>query len=44
MRIGAELGCTDSILHATAMGEPVYAKLGYVPVAQVQQYLWTPEA
>ncbi|MGZ5417587.1 MAG: GNAT family N-acetyltransferase [Nocardioides sp.] len=44
MRIGAGLGCTESILHATARGEPVYAKLGYVPVAQVQLYLWTPDA
>lgn len=42
MRIGAAQGCTESILHASAMGEPVYAGLGYRTVGQVVQYLWTP--
>lgn len=42
MRIGARHGCGDSILHATAMGLPVYEKLGFDTVCEVQQYLWTP--
>lgn len=44
MRIGAGQGCTESILHASEMGEPVYARLGYQTVGQVAQYLWAPEA
>lgn len=43
MRIGAGQGCTESILHASAMGESVYARLGYRTVGQVAQYLWTPD-
>ncbi len=43
MRVGAEQGCTESILHASAMGEPVYARLGYRTVGQVTQYLWSPD-
>lgn len=43
MRIGATQGCSESILHASAMGEPVYARLGYRTVGQVVQYLWTPD-
>lgn len=42
MRIGAAQECSESILHATPMGEPVYASLGYRTVAQVVQYLWAP--
>lgn len=44
MRIGAAQGCSESILHASAMGEPVYARIGYRTVGQVVQYLWTPDA
>jgi hypothetical protein len=40
MRLAAEQGCTESILHATAMGLPVYARLGYQPVGEVMQYVW----
>jgi GNAT superfamily N-acetyltransferase len=42
MRIGAAQGCSESILHASAMGEPIYASLGFRTVGQVKQYLWTP--
>jgi len=42
MRIGARHGCDDSILHSTAMGLPVYQKLGFETVCEIQQYLWTP--
>ena len=31
-----------SILHATEMGLPVYQKLGFETVCEVQQYLWMP--
>lgn len=44
MRIGAAQGCAESILHASAMGESVYARLGYRTVGQVAQYLWAPGA
>lgn len=43
MRIGVAQGCTESILHASTMGEPVYAKLGFRTVGQVTQYAWAPE-
>jgi GNAT superfamily N-acetyltransferase len=43
MRIGAQHGCSESILHASQMGEPVYANLGYRIVGQVAQYLWMPD-
>lgn len=43
MRIGAERGCSQSILHATPMGEPVYAKVGYRPAGEIKLYLWMPE-
>lgn len=42
MRIGARNGCGESILHATEMGLPVYQKLGFDTVCEVQQYLWIP--
>lgn len=42
MRIGAGHGCGDSILHATEMGLPVYQKLGFETVCELQQYLWMP--
>ena len=42
MRIGARHGCTDSVLHAPKMGLPVYQKLGFKTVCEVQQYLWMP--
>lgn len=44
MKRAADLGCTESILHATPMGRPVYARLGYQPVAEVGQYAWAPPA
>jgi len=42
IRIGARHGCGESILHATEMGLPVYQKLGFDTVCEVQQYLWIP--
>ena len=42
MRQGSALGCTRSILHATPMGRPVYARLGYQPVCEITQYVWMP--
>ncbi len=44
VRLGVERGCTESILHATPLGLPVYARLGYQPVCEITQYLWMPAA
>jgi GNAT superfamily N-acetyltransferase len=37
-------GAAVSVLHATRMGRPVYARLGYVAVAEFPAYLWTGSA
>jgi len=37
-------GCTESILHATPMGRPVYELFGFRPVCRIGQYLWLPPA
>jgi GNAT superfamily N-acetyltransferase len=39
-----ERGCTESVLHATTLGRPVYERLGYVEVCQLPQYVWVPTA
>jgi GNAT superfamily N-acetyltransferase len=41
---GRRRGCTQSILHATVMGRPVYERLGFVEVCHVPQYVWLPDA
>jgi GNAT superfamily N-acetyltransferase len=35
-------GCTESVLQATGLGQPVYERLGYVEVCRVPQYVWLP--
>ena len=35
-------GCTESVLHATRLGRPVYERLGYVEVCRLPQYVWVP--
>jgi ribosomal protein S18 acetylase RimI-like enzyme len=35
LRDGRERGCTTSTLEATALGEPVYARLGYRPLGRL---------
>ncbi len=42
MRLGHERGGRVSVLHATPMGQPVYARLGYKPMCEIPQYLWLP--
>lgn len=44
MRLGVEQGCHESILHATPMGLPVYTRLGFSPVGEIVQYVWTGSA
>jgi GNAT superfamily N-acetyltransferase len=44
MRIGRRLGCHSSILHASALGYPVYLSLGYEHVTDVHQSVWLPDA
>lgn len=39
---GRARGCTESILHASPMGLPVYQRLGVVEVCRVPQYIWAP--
>lgn len=40
MRVGAEHGCIESILHSSPMGLPVYTRLGFQPVGEIVQYVW----
>lgn len=42
LRTAAELGASESILHASELGEPVYAKVGYRIVGHVERFFWTP--
>ncbi len=42
LRIGRAAGCEQAILHASAMGYPVYHRLGFETVCDVQQYSWSP--
>lgn len=44
MRLGVDHGCTESILHATPLGLPVYTRNGYQPVCEIHQYVWMPHA
>lgn len=44
MRLGREHGCSDTILHATPMGLPVYERLGYRRVCEVDRVMWLPPA
>ncbi|MGN6132822.1 MAG: GNAT family N-acetyltransferase, partial [Nocardioidaceae bacterium] len=43
MRLGRERGGKVSVLHATPMGQPVYAKLGYKPMCEIPHYVWLPD-
>jgi hypothetical protein len=43
MQLGRERGGKISILHATPMGQPVYAGLGYKPMCEIAHYTWMPE-
>jgi GNAT superfamily N-acetyltransferase len=36
-RAGADAGCTASVLQASQMGEPVYARMGYATPARYRQ-------
>lgn len=42
MRLGRRRGGKVSVLHATPMGRPVYARLGYKPMCEIPQYVWLP--
>lgn len=42
MQRGRAHGGKVSILHATPMGEPVYARLGYKPMCEIPHYVWLP--
>ena len=39
---GRTRGCTESILHASPLGLPVYQRLGFVEVCRMPQYVWAP--
>ena len=40
---GRARGCTESILHASPLGLPVYRRLGFVEVCRMPQYVWLPD-
>ncbi|HET8602664.1 MAG TPA: GNAT family N-acetyltransferase [Marmoricola sp.] len=42
LRLGQEHGATRAVLHATPMGLPLYARLGFEAVCAMPQYLWVP--
>jgi GNAT superfamily N-acetyltransferase len=43
MNAGRERGATQSVLHASEDGRPVYERLGFVEVCQVPQFVWLPD-
>jgi GNAT superfamily N-acetyltransferase len=42
MSEGRERGCTNAILHTSAMGRSVYERLGFVMVCPTTQWVWMP--
>jgi GNAT superfamily N-acetyltransferase len=42
LRLAREHGCHCSVLHATPPGLPVYARLGYQAVCDIDLYVWAP--
>ena len=40
--VARERGCAEAVLHASELGHPVYARLGFDEVCQVPQYVWLP--
>lgn len=42
LRAGANAGCAEAILHASAMGFPVYRSLGFETVCELQSHIWMP--
>ena len=44
MNLGLARGCTEAVLTATPLGQPVYERLGFVEVCPVIAYGWTPGA
>ena len=42
MNVGLAAGCTNAVLHASEVGRPVYARLGFEEVCQTPQWIWTP--
>ena len=43
MQRGRAHGGKVSVLHATPMGQPVYARLGYKPMCEIPHYVWLPD-
>jgi ribosomal protein S18 acetylase RimI-like enzyme len=42
MNAGRERGCTETILHASSDGYPVYERLGFETVCTLPQMVWVP--
>lgn len=43
MQRGRAHGGKVSVLHATPMGQPVYARLGYKPMCEIPHFVWLPD-
>jgi GNAT superfamily N-acetyltransferase len=42
LRLARERGCDSSVLHATPLGLPVYARIGYQAVCDIDLSVWAP--
>jgi hypothetical protein len=42
LRLARERRCDSSVLHATPLGLPVYARIGYRAVCDVDLSVWAP--